>query len=271
MVAQLPPEVMGVAVGVLIYSFLCLASGVLLLWLVCVYDERKSYVAMLGAFVSLHTLASIAQQIHTIARWCDIKTEQHANIVANVGNPELNITGASTGLDLVLFYILIGCFARGAIMLLAILGRYAHSRLTLATWNSPHSHTQTMSGGGNVTHNTHVTAGANGRRSTRSPRVGIYDKWLVPRFSLAFCALSLFQIIVISFQLRAAAETPETPPSRFPFAPPPPPPFVCDARKYIGKRLSRAARQGWRRERDEEGGRRRARVLAASAHPEYGS
>lgn len=60
---------------------------------------------MLGAFVSLHTLASIVQQIHTIARWCDIKTEQHANIVANVGNPELNITGASTGLDLVLFYI----------------------------------------------------------------------------------------------------------------------------------------------------------------------
>lgn len=42
MVAQLPPEVMGVAVGVLVYSFLCLASGVLLLWLVCVYDERKS-------------------------------------------------------------------------------------------------------------------------------------------------------------------------------------------------------------------------------------
>lgn len=60
---------------------------------------------MLSFFVSLHTIASIIQQIHTIVRWSDIKTEQHANLVANVGNPELNITGASTGLDLVLFYI----------------------------------------------------------------------------------------------------------------------------------------------------------------------
>lgn len=60
---------------------------------------------MLGSFMALHTVASIIQQIHTIVLWRDIKTSQHENIVANVGNPELNITGASTGLDLVLFYI----------------------------------------------------------------------------------------------------------------------------------------------------------------------
>lgn len=60
---------------------------------------------MLGFFVTLHTLASVMQQIHTIARWRDIKIEQHQNTVANAGDPELNITGASTGLDLVLFYI----------------------------------------------------------------------------------------------------------------------------------------------------------------------
>lgn len=60
---------------------------------------------MLGLLMSLHTLASVVQQIHTIIRWRDIKTEQYANLVANVGDPELNITGGSTGLDLVLFYI----------------------------------------------------------------------------------------------------------------------------------------------------------------------
>ena len=60
---------------------------------------------MLGFFVSLHTLASIAQQIHTIAGFRDIKTAEYNNIVAHVGNPELNITGGATGLDLVLFYI----------------------------------------------------------------------------------------------------------------------------------------------------------------------
>jgi hypothetical protein len=49
--------------------------------------------------------ASIIQQIHTIVRWEDIKTAQWVNVNENVGNPELNITGASTGLDLVVFYI----------------------------------------------------------------------------------------------------------------------------------------------------------------------
>ncbi|KAK4149562.1 hypothetical protein C8A00DRAFT_18758 [Chaetomidium leptoderma] len=258
--ALLPPEVVGVAAGVLTYSFICLASGLFLLWLVWVHDERKSYVAMLGFFVTLHTLASIIQQIHTIVRWRDIKTEQHANVVANVGNPELNITGASTGLDLVLFYIqyyaynvesllvlfwaveltnsvfqlritkmyrfhaslvakataailpavqmvllrfsginkstagfmvladiiIVGGFAAGSIMLFAILARYLHSRITLASWNVGYG--QSASG-----------SGARPRRTT------IYDKWLVLRFSVAFGALSLFQIIVINFQLRAAA------------------------------------------------------------------
>lgn len=60
---------------------------------------------MLGSFMVLHTFTSIIQQIHTITWWNDIKTAQWQNVVANVGNPELNITGASTGLDLVLFYI----------------------------------------------------------------------------------------------------------------------------------------------------------------------
>lgn len=66
---------------------------------------NETDVAMLGFFTSLHTVASVIQQVHTIARWTDVKTDQHANLVANVGDPELNITGCSTGLDLVLFYI----------------------------------------------------------------------------------------------------------------------------------------------------------------------
>lgn len=42
MVAKLPPAVVGVAVGVLVYSFICLASGLFLLWMVWAHDERKS-------------------------------------------------------------------------------------------------------------------------------------------------------------------------------------------------------------------------------------
>lgn len=38
----LPPGVIGAAVGVLVYSFICLACGFFLLWLVWVHDERRS-------------------------------------------------------------------------------------------------------------------------------------------------------------------------------------------------------------------------------------
>lgn len=62
-------------------------------------------VLLLAVFTTLGTLASIAQQIHTIVRWRDIKLEQYANAVANVGKPELAVAGFSTGADLALFYI----------------------------------------------------------------------------------------------------------------------------------------------------------------------
>ncbi|KAL1837302.1 hypothetical protein VTJ49DRAFT_4045 [Mycothermus thermophilus] len=266
---QLPPEVAGVAGAVLAYSFICLACGFFLLWLVWVHDERKSYIAMLGTFVTLHTLASIIQQIHTIARWRDIKTEQWENVVRNVGNPELNITGASTGLDLVLFYIqyysynvesmlilfcvfqfnfirtyrihasmfakvaamlvpaaqmvllrfsgidkstvafmaladliMILCFGGGALILFAILVRYIHSRITLATWNVRYGQS-TPSGGG--TYGSNSASGTGRQRAPRLRKPSIYDRWLVLRFTIAFFALSIFQLVVINFQLRAAA------------------------------------------------------------------
>ncbi|KAK3900358.1 hypothetical protein C8A05DRAFT_17328 [Staphylotrichum tortipilum] len=271
MAPQLPPEAVGAAAGVLIYSLICLTSGLFLLWMVWVHDERKSYVAMLGFFTSLHTIASVIQQAHTIARWTDVKTDQHANLVANVGDPELNITGCSTGLDLVLFYIqyyaynvesmlvlfwafeladsiyqlrphkvyrfhlsliakataallpalqvillhfsgvnkstigfmaladaiMVFCFAAGGFMLLAILIRYVHSRLTLASWNVRYGQ---RSG---VAHSAPLSA--SDIAPARPLKRTIYDKWLVLRFSVAFAALSLFQIIVVNFQLRAAA------------------------------------------------------------------
>lgn len=60
---------------------------------------------MLSFFVSLNTLCSIIQQLHTLIAWNDIKTEQYNYRVANVGNPEITFAGGCRGLDLVLFYI----------------------------------------------------------------------------------------------------------------------------------------------------------------------
>lgn len=62
-------------------------------------------VALVSYFTGLSTAASVAQQLHTIVYWRDIKNAQFRHSIANVGNPELAIAGQSTGLDLVLFYI----------------------------------------------------------------------------------------------------------------------------------------------------------------------
>lgn len=67
-------------------------------------DQRPD-VAVMSYSTALGSGASIAQQIHTIIRWRDIKIDQHQHALDNLGNAELIIAGQSQGLDLVLFYI----------------------------------------------------------------------------------------------------------------------------------------------------------------------
>ncbi|PKS09040.1 hypothetical protein jhhlp_003653 [Lomentospora prolificans] len=100
MAVQLPSEELGTAVGVLIWSFLCFTCSGLMIWLTWSHRERTSYVAFLAYFTGLATCASIAQQLHTIVRWRDIKVAQYHHGIVNVGSPELAVAGASTGLDL---------------------------------------------------------------------------------------------------------------------------------------------------------------------------
>ncbi|KAK6845554.1 hypothetical protein PG995_015664 [Apiospora arundinis] len=103
--ASLLPEVIPVAAGVLTYSVVCLLFSILLIWLVWVHRERSSYVAMLAYFTCLSTLASIAQQIHTIVDWRNVKIDQYNTAVAHQGSIVVAVAGPSTGLDLVLFFI----------------------------------------------------------------------------------------------------------------------------------------------------------------------
>ncbi|KAK3398222.1 hypothetical protein B0T20DRAFT_202777 [Sordaria brevicollis] len=274
MAAQLPSEAIGPAAGVLVYSFFCLSLSLLLLWLVWVHHERTSYVAMLSFSMSLGTLASIIQQINTIANWNDVKTSQYNNVVKNVGRPELNITGASTGLDLVLFYIqyysynvdamlivfwsvelansilqlrssrlnrlrgslwakataillpviqmnmlrtdvvqksvygymvladfiMIVSFGVGSLLLLAILIKYIHTRAALMSWNVRY-------GQNSSAQSNNPYSGTGSMPSGSRPGIqhkNIYDSWLAVRFTVAFVALGLFELVVIFFQLRAA-------------------------------------------------------------------
>ncbi|EGO59743.1 hypothetical protein NEUTE1DRAFT_121491 [Neurospora tetrasperma FGSC 2508] len=152
-------------------------------------------------------------------------TSQYENAVANAGRPELNVTGGSTGFDLVLFYIpskfqaqppqgkfvgkgerhyfayhpVILSFGIGSLLLLAVLIKYIHSRAALVSWKVRYGQnssktTNPYSGSGNV---------PSGHRPAL-PRRNIYDSWLAVRFTVAFVALGLFELVVIFFQLRAA-------------------------------------------------------------------
>lgn len=103
--ASLLPEVLPVAIGVLLYSIVCLLFSLLLIWLVWVHRERGSYVAMLGYFTCLSTLASILQQIHTIVDWRNIKIDQYNTAVRLQGSIVVAVAGPSTGLDLGLFFV----------------------------------------------------------------------------------------------------------------------------------------------------------------------
>ncbi|KAI1501822.1 hypothetical protein F5X99DRAFT_418251 [Biscogniauxia marginata] len=105
MVVQLPAQVLGIAIWVLCYSIISLTCSFLLIWLVWVHHERTSYVALLSYFTFLSTAASIAQQVHTIVWWRDVKIEQYEHAIINLGSPEIAIAGPSVGVDLVLFYI----------------------------------------------------------------------------------------------------------------------------------------------------------------------
>ncbi|KAI2616319.1 hypothetical protein GGR54DRAFT_649609 [Hypoxylon sp. NC1633] len=107
MVVQLLREVVGIAVVVLLYSFLCLAASCIMIWLAWKHHERDSYVALLSFFSLLGTAASIIQQFHTLIWWRDVKLAQYEYTVAHLGSPEVAIAGPSAGLDLVLFYILL--------------------------------------------------------------------------------------------------------------------------------------------------------------------
>ncbi|KAK1965064.1 hypothetical protein LY78DRAFT_581211 [Colletotrichum sublineola] len=110
MAIQLPQEELGTSVGVIVYSLICLACSFLMAWLVFAHHEELSYVALLSYFTGLSTAASVAQQIHTLIRWRDIKFDQFQHANANVGNPELAISGQSVGIDLAFFYIQLYCY-----------------------------------------------------------------------------------------------------------------------------------------------------------------
>lgn len=83
----------------------------------------------------------------------------------------------------------------GAFLLLAILIKYIHAKKALVSWKVRYG--QPSKGTATTSLNASYPMARN--QST------IYDNWLVVRFSIAFVALGLFQLVVILFQLRSVS------------------------------------------------------------------
>ncbi|KAI0517326.1 hypothetical protein F5B22DRAFT_645961 [Xylaria bambusicola] len=110
MVVQLPADALAAAVGVQVYSYICLLCSCLMILLAYKHRAKDSYISLLSCTIFVSVAASIAQQLHTIVLWEDIKTNQFHYVHDHLGSPELAIAGPSYGLDLVLFYIQYYCY-----------------------------------------------------------------------------------------------------------------------------------------------------------------
>ncbi|KAK6084141.1 glycoside hydrolase [Seiridium cupressi] len=92
----------------------------------------------------------------------------------------------------------------GAILLLFILGKYIHTRRQLLSWNvqygnSTRSQTQSQVRSGHASRN---SVGNVSRRSS-----SIYDRWLMTRFAITFVMLSIFELLLILFQVSSTRIT----------------------------------------------------------------
>lgn len=91
----------------------------------------------------------------------------------------------------------------GALLLLAILGKYIHTRRQLLSWNVQYGN----STGSN--NQSQPRSAQNARRSLGTVRrsQGIYDRWLMTRFAITFIMLSIFELLLILFQVSASRTT----------------------------------------------------------------
>ncbi|EJT74721.1 hypothetical protein GGTG_08559 [Gaeumannomyces tritici R3-111a-1] len=269
MAVQIDQGILGVAVGVLVYSFICLSAGLLMIVLVWARQERTSYVACLSFLTSISTTASIIQQFHTIVDWENIAMAKFDRVLADPRNPELSISGASVGVDLVLFYIqyysynamammtLFWAFelaasvfkwtdlrgkrsslickttafllpalqmgilrlratqkiealfyiianiimaislSSGAVLLMLILFKYIRVRMAFMSWHVGYGEASSPT--------SQATDLSRSLPVTVAPRQSIHDNWLMVRFTIAFVALAIFEVLTIHFETVTSA------------------------------------------------------------------
>ncbi|KAL3424019.1 glycoside hydrolase [Phlyctema vagabunda] len=135
MTGGIPIDVVGVAVGILLYSFVCLTLSLLLVCLLWSFGERWTYVALLTIFTSISTLASIIQQFHYALAWKSVKQAQYSKAVESLSNPSLSFGGAAQIVDVILYWIQFYCYNVMSLMVL-----FWAVALFQASWNLRTAH-----------------------------------------------------------------------------------------------------------------------------------
>ncbi|KAI5866542.1 hypothetical protein GGS23DRAFT_593288 [Durotheca rogersii] len=108
--SQLPEGTLGDAVGVLIYTFICMFCDILLIWLYWTTREGLSYVALIAYFALLCTISSIIQQIYNYTFWNDIMWAQLHYIQANFENADVAFNNGNFGFMRALANIRLFCY-----------------------------------------------------------------------------------------------------------------------------------------------------------------
>ncbi|KAI1116263.1 hypothetical protein F5Y14DRAFT_407385 [Nemania sp. NC0429] len=117
--SQLPEGTLGDAVGVLIFTFICLFTNILLLWLFWITNELLGYIALVGYFALLCTTSSIIQQIYNYTLWDDLLWQQLYYIKANYHNADVIFNNGNFGFMRVLAIIRLFCYIVESSYLLA--------------------------------------------------------------------------------------------------------------------------------------------------------
>ncbi|KAI4600421.1 hypothetical protein KJ359_000776 [Pestalotiopsis sp. 9143b] len=91
----------------------------------------------------------------------------------------------------------------GALLLLAILIKYIHTRRQFLSWNVQYGNSTKSTSRGR--RGTASNSNNNNRNSVVSERPrGIYDRWLMTRFAITFIMLSIYELFLILFQIASA-------------------------------------------------------------------
>ncbi|KAI0839414.1 hypothetical protein F5Y06DRAFT_295439 [Hypoxylon sp. FL0890] len=107
---QLPAGTVGDAVGVLLYTFICLFTNILLIWLYWISRERLSHLALIAYFAVLCTTSSIIQQIYNYALWDDLMWAKLYYIKANYDNADVIFNNGNFGFMRALAVIRLFCY-----------------------------------------------------------------------------------------------------------------------------------------------------------------